>query len=60
MSDAAPSPSSWSMRGLKRWLSTAPETRDELISLVQQSRQFLEPDTVDMLEGVLDLSLIHI
>ncbi len=43
------------MRGLKRWLSTAPETRDELISLVQQSRQFLEPDTVDMLEGVLDL-----
>ncbi|WP_435979327.1 CBS domain-containing protein [Psychrobacter sp. DM4] len=55
MSDDAPSPSSWSMRGLKRWLSTAPETRDELISLVQQSRQFLEPDTVDMLEGVLDL-----
>ena len=43
------------MRGLKRWLSTAPETRDELVSLVQQSRQFLEPDTVDMLEGVLDL-----
>ena len=43
------------MRGLKRWLSTAPETRDELIGLVQQSRQFLEPDTVDMLEGVLDL-----
>ncbi|WP_352339076.1 CBS domain-containing protein [Psychrobacter sp. 16-MNA-CIBAN-0192] len=55
MSDDTPSPSSWSMRGLKRWLSTAPETRDELISLVQQSRQFLEPDTVDMLEGVLDL-----
>ncbi|MFZ2842945.1 CBS domain-containing protein [Psychrobacter sp.] len=55
MSEDAPSPSSWSMRGLKRWLSTAPETRDELISLVQQSRQFLEPDTVDMLEGVLDL-----
>ena len=43
------------MRGLKRWLSTAPETRDELIRLVQDSRQFLEPDTVDMLEGVLDL-----
>ncbi|WP_435949773.1 transporter associated domain-containing protein [Psychrobacter sp. DM8] len=55
MSDDTPSPSSWSMRGLKRWLSTAPETRDELIGLVQQSRQFLEPDTVDMLEGVLDL-----
>ncbi|MEN2752392.1 CBS domain-containing protein [Psychrobacter sp. FBL11] len=55
MSDDAPSPSSWSMRGLKRWLSTAPETRDELFRLVQDSRQFLEPDTVDMLEGVLDL-----
>ncbi|OOR90930.1 magnesium/cobalt efflux protein [Moraxella caviae] len=47
--------SSWSMRGLKRWLSTAPETRDDLLKLVQDSRQFLEPDTVDMLEGVLDL-----
>ncbi|MDO4894779.1 CBS domain-containing protein [Moraxella sp.] len=46
---------SWSMRGLKRWLSTAPETRDDLLKLVQDSRQFLEPDTVDMLEGVLDL-----
>ena len=46
MSDDTPSPSSWSMRGLKRWLSTAPETRDELIRLVQDSRQFLEPDTV--------------
>ncbi len=45
----------WSMRGLKRWLNTAPETRDELIKLVQNSHQFLEPDTVDMLEGVLDL-----
>ncbi|WP_201533709.1 HlyC/CorC family transporter [Psychrobacter ciconiae] len=55
MSDEAPSPSSWSMRGLKRWLTTAPETRDELIRLVHDSRQFLEPDTVDMLEGVLDL-----
>lgn len=43
------------MRGLKRWLSTAPETRDDLLKLVQDSRQFLEPDTVDMLEGVLDL-----
>ena len=43
------------MRGLKRWLQAAPETRDELIRLVQDSRQFLEPDTVDMLEGVLDL-----
>lgn len=46
--------SSWS-RGLKRWLSAAPETRDELIKLVQDSRKFLEPDTVDMLEGVLEL-----
>lgn len=46
--------SSWS-KGLKRWLSTAPETRDELVKLVQDSRKFLEPDTVDMLEGVLDL-----
>lgn len=45
---------SW-RRGLKRWLSTAPETRDDLLKLVQESRQFLEPDTVDMLEGVLDL-----
>ncbi len=43
------------MRGLKRWLHAAPETRDELIKLVQESHQFLEPDTVDMLEGVLDL-----
>lgn len=46
--------SSWS-RGLKRWLSTAPETRDELVKLLHDSRQLLEPDTVDMLEGVLDL-----
>lgn len=52
MSDDAGS--SWS-RGLKRWLSTAPETRDELLNLVQDSRKFLEPDTVDMLEGVLEL-----
>ncbi len=51
--------SSWS-RGLKRWLSTAPETRDELVKLVQDSRQFLEPDTVDMLEGVLDLPATQI
>lgn len=55
MSDDNSGNSSWSMRGLKRWLNTAPETRDELIKLVQDSRQFLEPDTVDMLEGVLDL-----
>lgn len=55
MSDDTPSSSSWSMRGLKRWLKAAPETRDELIKLVQESHQFLEPDTVDMLEGVLDL-----
>lgn len=46
---------SWGMRGLRKWLSTAPETRDELLKLVQDSRRFLEPDTVAMLEGVLDL-----
>lgn len=46
---------SWGMRGLKKWLGTAPETRDELLKLVQDSRRFLEPDTVAMLEGVLDL-----
>lgn len=55
MSDDNSGTASWSMRGLKRWLHTAPETRDELIKLVQDSHQFLEPDTVDMLEGVLDL-----
>ena len=49
-----PSPS-WGMRGLRKWLGTAPETRDELLKLVQDSRRFLEPDTVAMLEGVLDL-----
>jgi magnesium and cobalt transporter len=54
-----PSPS-WAMRGLKKWLSTAPETRDELMKLVHDSRQFLEPDTVDMLEGVLDLPATQI
>ncbi|RYY78343.1 MAG: CBS domain-containing protein [Moraxellaceae bacterium] len=51
---------SWSMRGLKKWLSTAPETRDELMKLVHDSRRFLEPDTVDMLEGVLDLPATQI
>ena len=45
---------SWGMRGLRKWLGTAPETRDELLKLVQDSRRFLEPDTVAMLEGVLD------
>lgn len=45
---------SWT-RGLKKWLNAAPETRDELLKLVQNSRKFLEPDTVAMLEGVLDL-----
>ena len=49
-----PSPS-WGMRGLRKWLGTAPETSDELLKLVQNSRRFLEPDTVAMLEGVLDL-----
>lgn len=57
--DNSSSSTSWS-RGLKRWLSTAPETRDELVKLVQDSRQFLEPDTVDMLEGVLDLPATQI
>ena len=46
---------SWGMRGLRKWLGTAPETRDELLKFVQDSRRFLEPDTVAMLEGVLDL-----
>ncbi|MDR4363416.1 magnesium/cobalt efflux protein, partial [Bacillus anthracis] len=39
-----PSPS-WGMRGLRKWLGTAPETGDELLKLVQNSRRFLEPDT---------------
>lgn len=51
--------SGWS-RGLKRWLSATPETRDELIDIVHDSRQFLQPDTVDMLEGVLDLPATQI
>lgn len=46
---------SWGMLGLRKWLGIAPETRDELLKLVQDSRRFLEPDTVAMLEGVLDL-----
>lgn len=46
--------SGWST-GLKRWLSQAPETRDELQKLVQESHRFLEPDMVYMLEGVLEL-----
>ena len=46
---------SWGMRGLRKWLGTALETRDELLKLVQDSQRFLEPDTVAMLEGVLDL-----
>lgn len=54
MSDDSSNSGGWT-RGLKRWLSTAPETRDELIRLVQDSHRFLEPDTVDMLEGVLEL-----
>ena len=31
---------SWGMRGLRKWLSTAPETRDELLKLVQDSSFF--------------------
>ena len=27
---------SWGMRGLRKWLGTAPETRDELLSKAQQ------------------------
>lgn len=46
--------SGWS-RGLKRWLASAPETRDELLKLIQDSHRFLEADMVDMLEGVLEL-----
>lgn len=46
--------SSWS-RGLKRWLASAPETRDELLKLIQDSHKFLQADMVDMLEGVLEL-----
>ncbi len=45
----------WTMRGLKRWLSATPETRDDLVQLLQDSRRFLAPDTVDMLTGVLGL-----
>jgi magnesium and cobalt transporter len=51
---------SWSMRGLRKWLANAPETRDELLRLVQDSRRFLEPDTVDMLEGVLSMPAIQV
>ena len=46
---------SWGMRGLRKWLGTAPETRDELLKLVQDSRRFFFFFTVAMLEGVLDL-----
>lgn len=52
--------SSWSLRGLRKWLANAPETRDELLGLVQDSRRFVEPDTVDMLEGVLSLPAIQV
>lgn len=58
-STSSSSGNSWS-RGLKRWLSTAPETRDELVKLLLDSRKLLEPDTVDMLEGVLDLPATQI
>ncbi len=47
--------SAWTMRGLKRWLSATPETRDDLVQLLEDSKRFLEPDTVDMLTGVLGL-----
>lgn len=46
---------SWGMRGLRKWLGTAPETRDELLKIVQDSRRLLEPDTVAMLEGIFEL-----
>lgn len=45
---------SWS-RGLKRWFATAPETQDELLKVLQDCRKFLDADTLDMLEGVLEL-----
>ncbi len=45
----------WPVHGLKRWLSNAPETQEELLCLVQSSDKFLEADTIDMLEGVLGL-----
>lgn len=45
---------SWT-RGLRKWLNTEPGTRDELLKLVQNSRNFLDDDMVAMLEGVLDL-----
>ncbi len=51
---------SWGMRGLRKWLGTAPETRDELLKLVQDSRRLLEPDTVAMLEGIFELPAIKI
>ncbi len=51
---------SWSMRRLRKWLNNWPESRDELLNLVQHSRQFLEPQTADMLEGVLSLSAISL
>ncbi len=51
---------SWSMRGLRKWLANAPETRDELLGLVQDSRRFLEPETVDMLEGVLSMPAMQV
>lgn len=51
---------SWSMRRLRKWLNNRPESRDDLLNLVQQSRQFLEPQTVDMLEGVLSLPAISL
>lgn len=54
MSDDHKSEKSWS-RGLKRWFAAAPETQEELIRLVHDSRRFLDSDMVDMLEGVLDL-----
>lgn len=51
---------SWGMRGLRKWLKVEPENRDELLKLVQDSRRFLESDTVAMLEGVLDLQATKI
>ncbi len=50
----------WSMRRLRKWLNNRPESRDDLLNLVQQSRQFLGPQTVDMLEGVLSLPAISL
>lgn len=58
MDDKPPSTSPISR--LKRWFSSAPETQEELLELITRSQDFLEPSTVDMLEGVLELPATHV